>query len=156
VPTHTFSYWPSPLTLWCMTVGLSVLLKEIKSPLAVCSKTVSREWFGVLPLLSQNVGEWALTSWVFHLVHWQGSATTPHFRELTWRHGDPLWNVCVLAGDMCLLCLFVCLFFCVLSFVSETRYSLNLDPPEFDFSGVCRRWVFLKRVLGICSCPFGP
>jgi hypothetical protein len=29
----------------------------IKSPPAVCSKTVSHEWFGVSPLLSQNVGE---------------------------------------------------------------------------------------------------
>jgi hypothetical protein len=28
-----------------------------KSSLAVCSKTVSREWFGVSPLLSQIVGE---------------------------------------------------------------------------------------------------
>jgi hypothetical protein len=28
-----------------------------KSPLAVCSKTISHEWFGVSPLLSQNVGE---------------------------------------------------------------------------------------------------
>jgi hypothetical protein len=30
-----------------------------KSPLAVCIKTVSREWFGVPPLLSQNVGEFS-------------------------------------------------------------------------------------------------
>ena len=28
-----------------------------KSPLAVCIKTVSHEWFGVSPLLNQNVGE---------------------------------------------------------------------------------------------------
>ncbi|EDL32220.1 mCG148097 [Mus musculus] len=38
-----------------MTVGLRALLN--KNPLAVCSKTVSCEWFGVSPLLSQNVGE---------------------------------------------------------------------------------------------------
>jgi hypothetical protein len=34
-----------------------------KSPLAVCIKTISREWFGVSPLLSQNVGG-VLTLWV--------------------------------------------------------------------------------------------
>jgi hypothetical protein len=28
-----------------------------KSPLGVCSKTISHEWFGVSPILSQNVGE---------------------------------------------------------------------------------------------------
>jgi hypothetical protein len=39
--------------VWCLTMGQRVLLN--KSPLAVCSKTISREWFGVSPLLSQNV-----------------------------------------------------------------------------------------------------
>jgi hypothetical protein len=51
-----------------------------------------------------------------------------------------------------LLCWFVV---CVSSRVSETWHSLSLDPPDFGFSGVYRQWGFLKRVHGICSCPFG-
>ena len=45
----------SSTSAWCMTMGPRALLN--KNPLAVCSKTVSCEWFGVSPLLNQNVGE---------------------------------------------------------------------------------------------------
>ena len=57
-------------------------------------------------------------------------------------------SVCLMFPEtnMCSLCWFVV---CVLSHVSETWHSLSLDLPEFGFSGVYRRWGFLKRVLVI-------
>jgi hypothetical protein len=58
--------------------------------------------------------------------------TTPQTGELTWRCGDALWNVCVLASVSVLS---VCFLFSEtnigLSFVSEARHSLSLDPSEF-------------------------
>jgi hypothetical protein len=63
-------------------------------------------------------------------------------------------SVCLMFPEtnICSLCWFVV---CVSSLVSEAWRSLRLDSPEFGFSGVYRRWVFLKRRFGICSCPSG-
>ena len=62
-------------------------------------------------------------------------------------------SVCLMFLEMNMysLCWFVV---CVSSRVSETWHSLSLDPPEFGFSGVYRRWGFLKCIFGIFSCPF--
>ena len=72
-PPHPLELWflplntPSPsysgpMVLYpCMVYDCgSQSALGIKSPLAVCIKTVSREWFGVSSLLSQNVGESSL------------------------------------------------------------------------------------------------
>ena len=68
---------------WCMTVGPRALLN--KNPLAVCSKTVSCEWFGVSPLLSQNVGE---------------SSRCGSFRV---KACATTWHMCFLKGHLILL-----------------------------------------------------
>ena len=54
LPSYSGRHSPLPLRgvwLWAPECSWN------KSPLAVCIKTVSHEWFGVSPLLSQNVGE---------------------------------------------------------------------------------------------------
>jgi hypothetical protein len=56
-----------------------------KSSLAVCSKTVSCEWFGVSPLLSQNVGE---------------SSRCGSFRV---KACATTWHMCFLKGHLILL-----------------------------------------------------
>jgi hypothetical protein len=55
-------------------------------------------------------------------------------------------SVCLMFPEtnMCSLCWFVV---CVSSLVSEAWRSLSLYRPEFGFSGVCRGWGFLKRLV---------
>jgi hypothetical protein len=54
LPSYSGHHGPLPLHGVC-TWALEC--SWIKSPLAVCSKTISPEWFGVSPLLIQNVVE---------------------------------------------------------------------------------------------------
>jgi hypothetical protein len=54
LPIYSGCHGPLPLCgiwLWAWERSWN------KSPLAVCSKTISHEWFWVSPLLSQNMGE---------------------------------------------------------------------------------------------------
>jgi hypothetical protein len=54
----------------------------IKSPLEVCIKAVSCEWFGVLPLLSQNVGESSLCGSFTSKLNPRDAGMAQHMKNL--------------------------------------------------------------------------
>jgi hypothetical protein len=103
----------------------------LSKPLAVCIKTISREWFWVSPLLRQNVGEAShCGSFIWCMGRESHPPLTP--KNLLGGMGIPsgmcacrltfLLSVCFLKWA----CACVGLFVCVSSFVSEALCHLSL------------------------------